>query len=41
MGGLKCGGNGAIIISWVNGWLSSGKEDSGQDVCVGVRVMAG
>ena len=40
MGGLKFGGNGAVIISGVNGWLSSRQEDEGRDAWVGVIVMA-
>ena len=36
VGDLKCRGNGAAIISWVNGWLLFKHEDGGQDACVGV-----
>ena len=41
MGGLKCGGKGAPIIYWVNGWLLFGQKYGGQDACVGVIVMVG
>ena len=41
MRGLKCGGNGVAIISWVDRWLSSKQEDDGRDAYVGVIVMEG
>ena len=39
--GLKCRGNNMAIISSVNGWLSSGQEDCGQEACVKVIFMIG
>ena len=38
-GGLKCGGNGAVIIAKVSGWFSSGQEDWGLDACVGAMLI--
>ena len=39
--GLKCGGNGVIIILGMNEWFSFRQEDSSKEANVGVMLMIG
>ena len=41
VGGLKCGGNYASIISSVKGWFSFRQDDCGQEAYVSVMFMIG